>query len=128
MKSKVLVAEDNGDMAKMCRIALELKGHTVVITRDGEACVRTYRDAVNKLDKEPSRHEPFDIVILDCRMPRMDGVEAAKEIFAMNKRQRLAFAAAHIGKSKDSVSERYRVEILQKPFEPKELIKLVENG
>jgi len=127
MMSRVLIAEDNPDMARMCRIALEHRGHSVVVTSDGAECIRAYRDAATRLGKEQSRHEPFDIVILDSRMPRVDGAEAAREILSINKRQRLAFAAAYIGASNEAIRRSHQVEILNKPFEVKELIELVEN-
>ncbi|HEX9677218.1 response regulator [Nitrososphaera sp.] len=129
MVLRVLVAEDDADMAKMYRVALEAKHHTVVITGDGEECIRVYREEVKKLDKKPSRYVPFDVVVLDYRMPKMDGLEAAKKILEMNRAQRLIFASAFVKETlRDSVRELDQVvELLQKPFEPKILVELIEN-
>jgi CheY-like chemotaxis protein len=129
MGLRVLVAEDDIDMAKMYRIALEAKRHTVVVTHDGEECVRVYKQEVDKLDKKPSKYEPFDVVVLDYRMPKMDGLEAAKKILAINKAQRIVFASAYVKETlRDSVRELDQVvELIQKPFEPKILVELIEN-
>lgn len=126
---RVLIAEDDADMAKMYRIALEAKHHTVVITRDGEECVRVYKQEVDKLGRKPSRYEPFDVAVLDYRMPKMDGLEAAKRLLAMNKAQRLVFASAYVKETlRDSVRTLDQaVELIQKPFEPKVLVELIEN-
>jgi CheY-like chemotaxis protein len=129
MGLRVLIAEDDADMAKMYRIALEAKRHTVVITPDGEECVRVYKHEIDKLGKEPSKYEPFDVTVLDYRMPKMDGLEAAKKILAMNKAQRIVFASAYVKETlRDSVRELDQVvELIQKPFEPKILVELIEN-
>lgn len=129
MGLKVLIAEDDADMAKMYRIALEAKHHTVVITKDGEECVKVYKEEVDKLGKQPSKYEPFDVTVLDYRMPKMDGLEAAKRILAMNKAQRLVFASAYVKETlRDSVRELDQVvELIQKPFEPRILVELLEN-
>lgn len=123
----VLVAEDIEDMATLCRIALEKSGHSVTMARDGEECVRIYRDAVGKLQNTPSSTSPFDLVILDQRMPKLHGVEVANEILSMNKAQRIAFAAAYIGPYERAALNNPNVEALIKPFEPKELVQLVEG-
>ena len=60
-------------------------------------------------------------------MPKMDGIEATKEILSLNRKRRLAFAPAHVETFKDPSGELGRVETLQKPFETKELIELVDN-
>ena len=116
-------------MSGIYKISLEAKGHRVTITNDGEECVAKYRDAVSKLGGKTSKYEPFDVVVLDYRMPKMDGLAAAKEILKMNNDQRIIFASAYVKETlRDSVRELDRVvELIQKPFEPKVLVELIEN-
>ena len=40
--------------------------------------------------------QPFEAVILDYRMPQMNGMEVTKEILAVNPHQRIIFASAYI--------------------------------
>ena len=132
MEMNVLIAEDERNMSDLYRIALETRGHHVLITSDGVECVDAYKEVLGKLGqsgKSPSRYEPFDAVVLDYRMPKMDGLEVAKKILAMNKEQRIIFASAFVKETlRDSVKHLEQVvELIQKPFEPKILVQLIED-
>lgn len=132
MEMRVLIAEDEKSMSDLYSIALKARGHQVLITSDGIECVDAYKEALGKLGqsgKSASRYEPFDAVVLDYRMPRMDGLEVAKKILAMNKEQRIIFASAFVKETlRDSVKHLEQVvELIQKPFEPKVLVQLIED-
>jgi hypothetical protein len=45
---KKLIAEDEYNIAMQYRIALENRKHEVLITYDGEECLKSYRDADDK--------------------------------------------------------------------------------
>ena len=72
---------------------------------------------------------PFDAVILDYRMPKKDGLEAAKEILELNPRQRIVFASAYVKETlEDSVKQlKQVVELMQKPFEADTLADTIED-
>jgi CheY-like chemotaxis protein len=76
-----------------------------------------------------SSSSPFDVVVLDYRMPKKDGLEVAKEILALNPSQRIIFASAYVKETlRDSVKElRQVVELLQKPFLSEALVDVVED-
>ncbi len=114
----MLVAEDDRAMCDIYRIALQARGHEVILSYDGAECVKAYKDK-----------QPFDVVVLDYRMPEMDGLAAAKEILKINRKQRLIFASAYANETlRDSVKHLDQVlEIIQKPFEPKVLVDLVQD-
>jgi response regulator NasT len=66
---RILIAEDETIIRLDLRDLLERAGHEVVAeARDGEEAVAMARS-----------HEP-DVAVLDVRMPRLDGIEAAKAI------------------------------------------------
>jgi CheY-like chemotaxis protein len=73
---------------------------------------------------------PFDAVVLDYRMPKKDGLEAAKEILALNPSQRIIFASAYVKETlRESVKElRQVVELMQKPFLPEALVDVLEDS
>lgn len=123
---KVLVAEDNEAENKLYRVALEARGHKVEITRNGRDCVKAYKD---ELAEAGSKNDPFDVVILDYAMPEMDGLEAAKEIVALRKNQRLIFVSAYVREMMRASVEQLQqvVSIIQKPFEPHVLVSVIED-
>lgn len=123
----VLIAEDQQDAATIYRIALESRGHHVTVTYDGQQCLQTYENAASKMADTSSL--PYDAVILDYRMPKLDGLETAKAILAIRPEQRIIFASAYV---KETLHDAVRhlekiVELIEKPFEPKTLVELVEN-
>jgi CheY-like chemotaxis protein len=72
---------------------------------------------------------PFDVVVLDYKMPGKDGMEVAREILDLNPDQRIIFASAYVQETlEDSVKQLKRVvELLQKPFEIQALIDTIED-
>lgn len=126
---KILIAEDEVHSLDLCAAALELRGHEVIGTTNGEDCLRIYQKSATKGDKGLSFNRPFDAVILDYKMPKKDGKQAAKEILSINPEQRIIFISAYVKETlMDSVKELNQVmELIQKPFEPDVLVELVEN-
>jgi len=65
---RVLIAEDNPVNQKLMSRLIERQGHTVVVADTGKAALVALA------------REPFDLVLMDCQMPEMDGFEATKAI------------------------------------------------
>src|SRR5574338_224786 len=120
---KILVAEDEQSIRVQYRIILEARGHSVTATADGEECITAYRRAL-----EPPG-VPFDAVILDYRMPRLDGLGAARQILELCGDQRIIFASAYVAETlRQAARELHRiVELLQKPFGLDYLVEVVED-
>ena len=70
-KARILVAEDNLVNQQVVRAMLERIGMTVSIVGDGSQALAAVR----------SQH--FDLVLMDCQMPVMDGYEASLQIRAL---------------------------------------------
>jgi CheY-like chemotaxis protein/anti-sigma regulatory factor (Ser/Thr protein kinase) len=71
---RVLVAEDNDINALIAQRCLERAGAMAERVADGLAAVAEVEDAAN------GRRTPFDAILLDIRMPRLDGLAAARRI------------------------------------------------
>jgi CheY-like chemotaxis protein len=134
----ILIAEDERDIALLYKEALEARKHKVTITLNGEDCLKEYHDVtyIAKFGHESSsahyhsnNDSPFEVLLLDYKMPQIDGFEVAKEILAVNSHQRIIFASAHVKETlEDSIKQlKQAVELMQKPFTIKELIDTIED-
>ncbi|MHC5110595.1 MAG: response regulator transcription factor [Planctomycetota bacterium] len=66
--AKILVAEDEQDMAMGLKDNLQFEGYEVIVANDGEAALQAVND-----------HSP-DLLLLDLMMPKIDGLEVCQRI------------------------------------------------
>jgi len=79
--------------------------------------------------KSSSHSSPFDVVVLDYKMPRKNGLEVAKQILEWTPDQRIIFASAYVEETlQDSVRQLEQVvELIQKPFNVDVLVEVIED-
>ena len=126
---KILVAEDEQDIATQYKLSLENRKHQVVLTMDGDECIKAYHDALKEAKSATHGKFPFDLVVLDHRMPKKDGVDVAKEILKINPDQRILFASAYSRETlvSDLKELNRAVVVIQKPFRISALVSTVED-
>jgi CheY-like chemotaxis protein len=127
---RFLIGENDKSIALTYRMILKKRNHRVRIVDNGEDCLKVYRRSQKlTLTTAPSMHaKPFDAVILDYNMPKMNGIQVAKEILAINPNQRIILASCYVEyTSKDSVQLKQFIELLQKPFTKQALIETIEK-
>ncbi|MDO4556275.1 MAG: ATP-binding protein [Lachnospiraceae bacterium] len=114
---RVLLAEDNEINAMIAAKLLENKGLTVKLAVNG-------KEAVEEFKKAPPK--TYDFILMDIRMPLMDGLEAARTIRAIERPD--AADIPIIAMSANAFEEDRQLSIqsgmnahLSKPVEPKVL-------
>jgi len=127
MGMRILVAEDSPSFALLYKNALEKRGHTVIIAKDGNDCMYKYMDSI-KGDDQVKKENSYDLVILDHQMPRMQGTDVAKEILKLNPKQRILFVTEYVEEVMKGIKELgKKIELLQKPFPTLAMIRQVEG-
>jgi CheY-like chemotaxis protein len=136
---KILIAEDEPKTLLMLRLALEHRDHEVITTTNGDECINVYRNEFFACarqqrvssDTNDKLSRPFDVVVLDYRMPTKNGIEVAEEILKLNPAERIVFASASTPAVLQALSihsgDKRRVEWLQKPFELNLLADMLED-
>ena len=77
---KVLVVDDEEIAAEHARIVLDDVGINSDICMSGE-------DALHMLEVAHTKNSPYNLVLLDWKMPEMDGIEVARQIRAKYDRE-----------------------------------------
>ena len=110
LAEKVLIVEDDVNIAELLRLYLEKEGFQVFIAHDGGKGVTEFE-----------RVKP-DIVLLDIMLPVMDGWAVCREIRASSKTPIIMLTAK--GETFDKVSglEMGADDYIVKPFEVKEVV------
>ena len=106
---RVLVADDNDTNLLVAEAMLTALGADVVTVQDGDEAVAAVRD------------QPFDLVLLDDRMPRMSGPDAAQAIRALPGPAALTRLVALTASVTDEDRDRFTAsgmdEVLVKPVQ-----------
>lgn len=112
---------------------LKVKGHSITVANDGEKCLAIYNDNFTALSEQTTptnqHRQHFDVVVLDYKMPKLDGFEVARKIISSNPSQRIILASAYSKEIFDDAADYFNlpIEILQKPFSGSKFVELVEN-
>jgi two-component system, cell cycle response regulator CpdR len=126
MTLKILIAEDFKDLADSYRMILEGRGHEVMMTSNGIECQSVYKQYTKQFDGKIKPY--FDLVILDQKMPGMDGIETAKEIQKVNPKQKLIFITGNgmeVLQKLPQLAE--NAHVMNKPFTVQALLTEVEG-
>ena len=69
---KILIAEDQRDVALLYKNALDRRNHQVILAENGKMCLDIYhKEFEHMLSESPISSIPFDATILDHKMPRL---------------------------------------------------------
>jgi len=112
----ILVAEDERDIRELISFTLEYEGYDVIVTANGE-------DALEMVYKERP-----DLVLLDARMPRMDGYEVCRRIVNDVTIQHIPVAFISAKGQQSEIDEGMgagAVDYLLKPFSRDQLLEMV---
>lgn len=111
MKNKVLLAEDEKDLAKAVKAILTFSGYDTDVVYNGQEAVNSAKD------------NNYDVIVMDVMMPIMDGIEAVTEMrkIGINTPVILLTAKSQIDDKVEGLDAGAN-DYLTKPFDKKELL------
>ncbi len=113
---RILLAEDNPTTQRLIKIILENSGRLLTIVNNG-------KEAVTALSADP-----YDLVLMDCQMPAMDGFEATRQIRACGSLAPIvALTARAQREDAQRCLEAGMNDYLRKPFKQQQLLNMVEK-
>lgn len=119
--ARILLVEDNDINIYVAQLILEKAGCVVEIAKDGKEAVEHF---------EASEKNYYDAILMDVRMPVMNGIEATKTIRALDRED--AATVPIIAMTADAFDEERKKTIeagmnyhLSKPIEPKVLYQVL---
>lgn len=114
---KILIVDDEPDINLSLKVTLEQEGFKV----------DTFDDPLAALDNFRKRY--YDLLILDIKMPKMNGFELYREIKKIDNKVRVCFLTAgemYYGIYSDIFDDENN-QFIRKPIENKELINRVSR-
>ncbi|MFL6415686.1 MAG: response regulator [Bryobacteraceae bacterium] len=114
---RILMAEDNPINQRVGTLILQRAGFVIEVVSDGQEAVQAH---ISK---------PYDLILMDCQMPGMDGFEASRQIRLSKSKQPVIIAVT----ANALVGERERClqagmdDYLSKPFQAEQLVAVVKK-
>ena len=115
--NKILLCEDDPDIQKSLKNILGKHGYEVPTAPDGEEAIAM------AIKVNP------DLILLDIRMPKLDGLEVAGEIRKHSTQAKIIFVTAF--QSPELIKEAAKYDIFDyiiKPASPEKILKTIEDA
>jgi PAS domain S-box-containing protein len=124
---RILIADDNSVAGELLLSTCEVLGWQAEYVCGGLA-------AVARIDQAVAEGDPFDVVLMDWRMPDLDGLSAAQQIHQHSAADRPPLVLMITAYGREILADRYQganapfVDFLTKPVTPKQLAVAVERA
>ena len=116
MKKRILVVEDEKDLADTIKLNLELEDYHPIVVNDGLDAISAFKE------------QSFDLVILDIMIPSINGIEVCGNLRLQDSSLPIMFLSAK-SRSEDRILglKKGGDDYLTKPFNLEELILRISN-
>lgn len=114
---KILLADDDSSVRRVLQFKLEKKGFKVDTAADGVQALEAIKSA------------PYDLLLSDIRMPKMDGIELLNEAKAAQPAIKVILITAHATVNQAVQAVKLGAfDYITKPFEDEELFVAIEKA
>jgi len=114
---RILLADDDSSLRRVTQFKLQKQGYDVTAVVDGQ-------EALDKLQREP-----FDLLLADIKMPRVDGIELLERAHLSHPHLKIILITAHATVSQAVQAVKLGAfDYITKPFEDEELLVAIEKA
>ena len=115
---RILVVDDDATLRMTVRSALETRGYQITEAEDGAQAIEFFES-----------QGPFDAVILDVNMPKMNGLDALTRIREINSKTFCLILTAH-SNVPDAITaiKNGAYDYLEKPVDSEQILRLIDNA
>ncbi len=116
-KGSVLIVDDNENLCTTLSFILNRKGYDAISTNNGPEAIKLVTE------------RPFDMILMDIKMPLMNGVEALKRIkFTRSDSVVVMITAYSVEELVQEALEEGAFSIIYKPLDIEKIVALVEEA
>jgi CheY-like chemotaxis protein len=104
---RILLVEDNPDDVELTLMAFEKHklANDIIVARDGEEAL----DILFKRDKEYAGGQSPDLILLDLKLPKVDGMEVLRQVKENPKTKLIPVVILTSSKEENDLAESYRL-------------------
>jgi len=118
MSKRILIVDDEPDVLKLAAFRLKKWGYEIITAIDGQ------------MGLDMIRSEKPDLVLLDLRLPNMDGTDVCRQVKndeALKHIPIILFTATADIAVAETAKEVKADDYIVKPFEPEQLLEKIKN-
>ncbi len=114
---KIMLVDDENIVGKRLKPALEKTGDLVETFQDGEQALARFNEM------------PFDIVVTDIRMEKMDGIEILEKVLARSSTTKVIIITGYatVEIAREALSKG-AFDFIAKPFKPADLREIIKRA
>ena len=114
--AKILVVDDERDLAEMLAAILELKGHQAKFCLDGYKAI------------EEAKSTHYDLIMMDIRLPEINGVETFIKIKEIDSEVKVVMMTGFaVEELLYEATKQGACGCIHKPFKPEKVLEMIER-
>lgn len=115
---KIFIVDDDRAILRLYKMILGQKGYkNIAFAHNGKEAIDKYKNFIKKPE----------IIIMDHRMPILNGIDAMHQILKMSKTPKVIFASADSSVKEEAISQG-AYGFINKPFDIDDLLKKIQTA
>jgi len=118
MAKKILLVDDQDSMRSLFSQLLQARGYAVTLAEDGEDALQICSE----------NQEPFNLILSDVNMPRLDGYEFLKKVCQLFPGTKVILVTGANEEAAEVICQEYKADgLIKKPFVVEKAIEAIER-